>query len=149
MAKLTAYATIDGLKSALRSLPREATGRLRDASVGIAGKVASNAASRARAQGGAAALVAPSIKATRDRVPVVKMGGSARIGDRKGTNQTVGNLIWGAEYGGGSRPRTRQFPPWRGAGSGAGYFLWPAVREDNAYIKEQYSMALLDALEAI
>lgn len=40
------------------------------------------------------------------------------------------NVPWalGFEFGGGKRPRTRQFPPWRGKGDSAGYFFWPTVR---------------------
>jgi hypothetical protein len=38
--------------------------------------------------------------------------------------------IMGAEFGGGRRPRTRQFPPFRGSGPRtAGYMLYPALRE--------------------
>ncbi|HMM41888.1 MAG TPA: hypothetical protein PKA95_08300 [Thermomicrobiales bacterium] len=33
--------------------------------------------------------------------------------------------FYGQEFGGGTRPRTRQFPPHRGR---EGYFLWPTVR---------------------
>ncbi|MGE5501673.1 MAG: hypothetical protein ACM3W4_07090 [Ignavibacteriales bacterium] len=33
--------------------------------------------------------------------------------------------FYGQEFGGGRRPRTRQFPPHRGH---EGYFLWPTVR---------------------
>ena len=33
--------------------------------------------------------------------------------------------FYGQEFGGGRRPRTRQFPPHRGR---EGYFLWPTVR---------------------
>ncbi|GAB4333692.1 MAG: hypothetical protein Kow0010_20360 [Dehalococcoidia bacterium] len=33
--------------------------------------------------------------------------------------------FYGQEFGGGARPRTRQFPPHRGR---EGYFLWPTVR---------------------
>lgn len=38
--------------------------------------------------------------------------------------------ILGAEFGGGRRPTTQQFPPWRGAGRGAGYMLYPAIRDE-------------------
>lgn len=53
----------------------------------------------------------------------------------------------GAEFGGGTRPRTRQFPPWRGNGDSAGYFVLPGVRaaepaSTTAY--EQVTAALAD-----
>lgn len=154
MAKTTTYKTIEGLNKALRSLPKEAADRLRGASKVIAVKVAGDAASKARSQGGVAALVAPSIRGTRDRVPKVLMGSAKRLPTagngwaraRSGPGQTVGNIIWGAEFGGGARPATTQFLPFRG---NTGYFLWPTVREDDRMIQQEYSDALLDALKAI
>lgn len=38
-------------------------------------------------------------------------------------NGTYGDIFFGAEFGGGSRPRTRQFAPYRSKG----YFFWPAL----------------------
>lgn len=148
MAKTMTFYSVAGLNQALRSLPKSASVKLRDASQVIAGKVAADATSAARSQGGAAGLVAGSIRASRDRVPVVKMGSSARLpGDRKGARQTVGDIIWGAEFGGGARPTTRQFRPWRGSGTGAGYFLFPTVRGDRDFIEQQYGDAILAAID--
>lgn len=142
----TVYRNVAGLNQALRSLPKEASARLRDASVEIAREVAQEASSRALGIGGPAALVAPTIKPTRDRIPVVKMGGSKKLAGRTGVNQTIGNLIWGSEFGGGARPRTNQFMPHRGRD---GYFLWPTIRDMGQDIQDEYSDALLEALENI
>ena len=38
-----------------------------------------------------------------------------------------------------------QFPAWRGSGSEAGYFLWPAVRENRAKLETD----LMDAIDEI
>ena len=146
--------TIKGLNRALRQLGPEASKRLRDASVEIAGKVADDARSRALRGSGAARLMAPSIKGTRDRVPAVRQGSSRRLPPRHGrartgARQTIGDLMMGAEFGGGSRSTTRQFLPWRGSSSSAGYALYPAVRENAAATGEAYSAALDDALQAI
>jgi hypothetical protein len=154
MARRTStYNNIAGLHRALRQLPKEASVKLRDASVDIARMVADDARGRALRVGGVAKYVAPTIKATRDRVPVVKMGGSGKLPStsrrRLGGRQTVGDVIWGAEFGGQRRPTTQQFMPWRGSSTGAGYFLWPAVRANSDDIQERYSQALLDALQAI
>lgn len=154
MAKVKGFTTIEGLNAALRLLPKEASSKLRDASVEIAAGIASEASGRATSVGGVAALVAPSIRATRDRIPVVKMGGSAGLPtagngwarSRGGARQTIGDVIWGAEFGGGARPSTLQFQPHKGR---VGYFLWPTVRDRNQDIHERYSDALLKALEAI
>ena len=142
---MTTLDGIAGLNRALRALPKEASAELRDASQEIAGEVADKARAKASGMGGAAAKVAPTIKARRDRVPVVAMGSKKRIErGRSGDRQTVGDLIWGAEFGGRGRNTTQQFLPHRGQD---GYFLWPAVRE--ADIGERYSEALLDALNKI
>lgn len=151
MAKTLSFYNVAGLNRTLRGLPKSASVNLRDASQAIAEKVASDAAGAARAQGGVAALVAPTIRSGRDRVPVVKMGSSARLPSdsrsRSGSRQTVGDVIWGAEFGGGARLTTRQFKPWRGNGDGAGYFLWPTVRGDREFIETAYGDAILEAVD--
>ncbi len=45
--------------------------------------------------------------------------------------------IMGAEFGGGRSPRTRQFPPWRGSGRNAGYFVYPTIRSMSGEITDQ------------
>lgn len=149
MAKTYTYTDVAGLRKALRTLPKEASARLRDASVDIAEDVARKAGARARMVGGAAAYVAPTIKARRDRVPKIVMGGTTRLpardgAARKGTRQTVGNVVWGAEFG---SDRFRQFSPWRGNDTGAGYFLWPTVRAESDSTIERYGDALIRAVD--
>lgn len=163
-AKVTYY-TVAGLNKSIRKLPKEAKAKLRDGSERIAKKVAADAAGRARSQGGVAALVAPTIRSGRSTVPVVKMGDSSPLPnagggwerERKGKRQTIGDVIWGAEFGGGKyrkgRPTrdggyTSQFLPWRGNDTGAGYFLWPAVRGDREFIADAYEDAMADAEKA-
>jgi hypothetical protein len=148
---------------ALNRLPKMAQKELRDASKVIASKVASEASSRATAQGGVARLVAPYIKAYRDRIPTIRMGSSTKIprGKRNAPrglkvnvdagalnlkNQTISNVMWGAEFG---ADRYTQFLPWRGNKEGAGYFLWPAIRDLGPVIRREYSDALLDALNKV
>ncbi len=145
MAKATVFQNVAGLRKALRKLPKHLTAELRDASVSIAAEVAREAAGKAEGLGGSARLVAPTIKATRDRVPVIKMGGAKRI--RKGSaTQKRGNVIWGAEFGGGARPSTMQFSPHRGTD---GYFLWETIRANKQDIHEKYDDALNAALGKI
>lgn len=153
MPRTYTYDRVEGLNRALRSISKEASVQLRDASGRIAKRVASDAARSAREQGGAAALVAPTIRAGRDRVPLVRMGSAKRLPPRngkprRGSHQTIGDIIWGAEFGGGARPATRQFRPWLGSGRGAGYFLWPAVRDDHDWIGDEYGDALVAAIDA-
>lgn len=148
------YRNAKGLNKALRRLPKEASARIKDASADIADVIAADARGNAQALGGIAALVGPTIRVGRDRVPVVRMGGSQKLpgsGDgwehgREGSRQTIGDVMWGAEFG--ALAHT-QFQPWRGSDTGAGYFLWPAVRSRTEWIQDRYSEALDDALQAI
>lgn len=146
MPKTTTYLSAEGLNRTLRTLTPEASKQLRDASQAIAGDMADVARSRASGIGGAMSLVGPTIRATRDRVPALAMGGSTRIPGRSGDRQTVGDLLWGAEFGGQGRPRTMQFLPNLGT---TGYAFWPAVRDESDHAMEQWSQALADALDAI
>ena len=147
--------TIKGLNRALRQLGPEASKRLRDASVEIAGKVADDARSRALRGSGAARLMAPSIKGTRDRVPAVRQGSSRRLPPRQRSRADRSSTDHRRpDDGRGVRRRssavdTRQFLPWRGSSSSAGYALYPAVRENAESTGEAYSAALDDALQAI
>lgn len=157
MAARATFTSVAGLNKALKKLPKAAVAQLRDASQAIATRVADDARVRAQGVGGVAALVAPTIRVGRDRVPAVKMGSSQTLPDsgdgwerdRDSANQTIGDVMWGAEFGGGRRATTHQFAPWRGSGRGAGYFLYPAIRQDEDWIEERYSEALGEALEAV
>lgn len=147
MPRTVTFNHVAGLRRALRDLPKEASSELREASLDIASDVAGKAAARARMVGGVAVYVAPTIKAKQDRIPKVVMGGLTKLPGRTGPNQTVGNVMWGAEFGGRRRPTTQQFQPWRGNSTGAGYFLWPTIRAQSASIVERYGDALMTAVD--
>lgn len=98
--------------SAFRALPKDASNELRDAnqriSDDLAGKVRA-AAEGANAQSG---LVAPTVKAMRDRVPSVQAGGRRRAGSQsrrsKGQRPTnASDLIYGSNFG---ATMLKQFP---------------------------------------
>jgi len=152
MARQTAYEVAD-LRKYLKQLTPEASAELRDASQAIAQRIAEEANGRARGLHPTAQMVAGNITAPRDRVPQVRMSGGKKLPrhssgrERRGNRQTVANVMWGAEFGGGAKRTTRQFPPWRGNSTDAGYFLWPTVRERGAWMMEQWSAALRDALQ--
>lgn len=137
--------TVPGLNRALRQLPKDLSAEMRDASQDIADDIARRAAGRARSVGGAASLVAPSVKSRRDRVPVVQMGGRTPLPGPRGpnrTNQTVGNVWAGSEYG--SR-RFSQFQPVKRPG----YFLWPTVEDMHDEIADRYGEALTKAMDKL
>ena len=142
MAKKMRIAGVDGLYRALRALPKEASVELRDESQDIANDIANKAQSRAMGVSKTyATYVAPTIKARRDRVPVIKIGGRRRI--RKGSErQRVGDLLFGVEFGGGAYPQTSQFLPHLGT---TGYSLWPTIRQELPNIMDSWADALYDA----
>lgn len=158
MARKTyTYTRVKGLRDALRALPEEAQRQLGHAFVDIAGDVAEEAGRRARALGGVSGLVAPSIKAVRDpKSPRVRMGSRRRLprqGDgwgprsRRGDSQTIGALIFAAEFG--ASPTTYpQFAdhPHRGT---RGWFLWPTVRESEDAIMDRIDEAVLRAADEV
>lgn len=85
MAKtaFTVNVRIDGVRetlAAFRALPKDANDELRVASLRLAELLAVSARTAATARGGVAALMAPTVKAARDRVPVVQAGGSRKVG---------------------------------------------------------------------
>lgn len=153
MAAKVTYYSAAGLNKSIRRLPKEAKVELRNGAERIARKVADDAQSKAKSLGGIAAIVAPTIRSGRDAVPIVKMGGSSKLPTsgngwqrkREGARQAIGDVIWGAEFGGRRRPTTQQFLPWRGNDTGAGYFLWPTVRGDREFISDAYEDAMADA----
>lgn len=145
MPKTYTFTEVRGLNAMLRSLPREAQSELRDASKEIAAGIASKARAKATGLGGVAKHVAPTIRATRDRVPVVRMGGSQRLPawpgrPRRGSRQTVGDIMYGAEFG--SR-RYPQFPPV----TRPGRFLWRVVEDESSSITDAYGDALMRAVD--
>lgn len=95
------------------------------------GTHASDVAGRAKAKaariGGLARMVAGGLASKRSSHGdggSVTVGGSARLPTGSGT---YGDVFFGAEWGGGSRPETRQFRPWKPDG----YWFYPAVVEAN------------------
>jgi len=55
---------------------------------------------------------------------------------------TRGDVFFGAEFGGGATPRTKQFLRHRGR---KGYFFWPTVRKEKDNIAKEY----LEAIERV
>lgn len=98
---------LEGSKETLRAigkLPKEANAEIRATSKEIAEVVAREAAAEAKSNK-QSALVAPSIKAKSDRVPYVYAGGKTRAkpssARRRKTKPTMGDIFFGAEFGGG------------------------------------------------
>jgi hypothetical protein len=100
----------------LKVLQRTLPAILRKEDIAVAGTVARTARARGAGLGGVHRHAAEAIKAVNQR-PIIRLHGEDHP------------EIFGAEFGGGARPTTRQFPPWRGSGETAGYMLYPTIRE--------------------
>ena len=100
--------------------------------------------------------VAKGLRASNERIPTIKLRGNEPFrsttrpvnkNDRKkikGRNQKVllSDIFFGAEFGGGARPTTKQFLRHRGQ---SGYFFWPTVRKRKNEIAREY----LDGLDRV
>lgn len=138
----------DDVLRAIKGLPKEATRELRQASLELSKGLARDIAQAGRRRGGQAALIAGTAKAKFDRVPAVKVGGSAK----RGRNRTpASDLLIGSEFGhsgqGGRGPGSRNYAP-HGFGRRAspnGLWIYPTVRRREADI----SAAWLKAADAV
>lgn len=126
---------LDELRRALKTISAQAPRELSAASKEVATFVAGDAQGLAQGLGGVAAKVAPSIK-----------GSGTASGGAVGLGGTAYPMAAGAEFGGQGRPTTQQFKPWRGAGEGAGYFVYPAIRQDADQIESAYVDKLDDLM---
>jgi len=87
------------------------------------------------AQTKAAAVSPQAAKAARDALKASRTAARAQV--IIGNNKTPWAL--GAEFG---AQRWKQFPAWRGNDKGAGYFLWPSIRDHREEIMDLYMEAL-------
>lgn len=102
----------------------------------VAKDVSNKARGKARGLGGVAAKSATSVRPSAGATSAgVGFGGPS--------------APWapGAEFGGGRRPTTQQFEPWRGSGPGAGYFVYPTIRDNEEQIVESYYDGLADVMK--
>lgn len=137
---LTVRVQIEGIRetlAAFRRLGPEASDAIRTRAGELAATLAGEIEVAGRSEGSQAALVAMTVKARRDRVPVVQAGGSKRVGSRRAS---AGALIFGAEFG---SNRYRQFKPHQGAGS---YWFYKTIDARRQEIARAWSKAADDIL---
>lgn len=119
--------------AAFRGLPKEASNEIRDTSKKLATLLATAAAQAGKAEGHQAALVATTVKAARDRVPVVQAGGTKRLGSRK---KPAWKLLFGSEFGSNyytQYPRLHQ--------GNVGVWFFPTVEEKASEIITEWKAA--------
>lgn len=135
------------LSKALKELDPQLQKELRGANKEVADDVAQGARSRAASELGAmGAHFAPGIKAS---------AGAQSAGVALDGRKYPG--ILGAEFGAGQdRERDRktgrymgfrQFEPWRGNSTGAGYFLYPTIRDRAPDISNKYEQLIDDLIK--
>jgi hypothetical protein len=117
---------------------------LKDANLDVAQVVVTAAQAKAAGQGPMQRTAAATLKPSRQAARAAVTGGSNSL-----------PFFAGAEFGAGQDvPRNtargtvmgwNQFDVWRGSGDGAGYFLYPAIRDKTDEIVEMYG----DAIEKI
>lgn len=139
--------------AAFRRLPAEADTQLRDASQRIAEALVPQVQAAARAQGGQAALMAGTVTARSDRLPMIQAGGSRRVGRN---HAPAYGLLFGSEFGAKgrfgwySRARYRssvgrQFNAHRGAAS---YWFFRTVENSEQRIDAEWNEAAQRIIES-
>lgn len=111
----------------LDQLPRKIEAAAREGAVEAAAGEAVRVRTLAASAGSQAALAARSVRAQGDALLAAAGGG------------TPAAIFYGSEFGGGGRPRTRQFPPHRGT---RGYWFWPTLNADDERILAAFDDAL-------
>jgi hypothetical protein len=92
-----------------------------------------------------AQAVVNGLRARRDRIPTIKLDhkrgfvSASRPNRKRKTKVTMGDVFFGAEFGGQRRNTTKQFLRHRGR---QGYFFWQAVRDNKSFIAQEYSDAI-------
>lgn len=134
-------ARIEGLNPLLRTFrnfDKSLSKELRVRAKAIAEPIAEDA--RARARSPQERMVAPSIRAVSDRIPVIKAGGGKRLASNtpRRVRPQAGAVFFGADFGARTNPR---FPRKKDGGR----LLFPAVKDNRTNIAKQY----LDAVDDV
>lgn len=133
---------VDGARqtlAAFRRLPREASNSLRERSMELAAVLAGRVASAARGDSRQSALMAPTVKARRDRIPSIEAGGSTRVGSN---HVPAYKILFGSEFGARTLP---QFRPHLGRGS---YWLFRTVEDNQVEIASAWSRVADDIVRS-
>jgi hypothetical protein len=156
MAKTTLVVTvrIEGVREILRAftvLPKDAQNAIRDHSQALARKLAVKAVVDVTANGGPQGPnLATTVKAVRDRVPAISIGGTRRIGSSRAPAY---GMLFGSIFG--MNGRSGWFSAARYAGSsgrqyrpheGGAYAFFPLVEREAATISREWHAAVDDVV---
>lgn len=135
-------ARVDGLNETLRVLRRmdkEGQKELREAVQGVADKHAA-AVRSAFSRDARWRHIAPTVRAKKDRMPVIMIGGARKAGVSGGA--TINDLLYGVEFGSNDwrfPPRT----PRQGRGN-AGYTIYPTLAARHRQVVDDWQRAVLE-----
>lgn len=134
MAKtgLTVNIKIDGLRETLAALSKvgkDANAEIKAKAQEIATELAKSARAAGMAEGSQAALVSTTVKAMKDRVPVIQAGGTKKLGRNK---KPAYKLLFGSEFG---SDRFEQYKPHIGQGS---YWFFKTVEDEQATVSRKW-----------
>jgi len=136
---LTVRIHIDGVRevlAALRALPKDANVELRKAALDLSKTIAAEARQAGINEGRQASLVATTVRAARDRLPVVVAGGNRKLGSNRAPAY---KLLFGSEFG---ATRLKQYKPHVGRGS---YWFFQSIDDNRVQIQKRW----LDAADEI
>lgn len=159
MAKQTGFVIrlqIEGATQTLKAfndLPKEANQAIRERSWDLAQSLAGKVRGAAEADTAQSALMAPSVKARKDRFPVIVAGGATKVGRKKAPRY---GILLGSEFGSNNRSgwyaaskfegdAARQFRPHRGKNS---YWFFKTVYDSQAEISAAWTSAADDIVKA-
>lgn len=119
---------------ALRKLPKEASNQLRDASVELSEELAGRVRAAAHAdRSPQSGLLSTTVKARRDRLPVIVAGGTRKLGSRKAP---AWKLLFGSEFG------SNQYEQFHKAHQGRrGSWFFPVVEAEQETIAQRWQAA--------
>lgn len=123
---------IEGLNEtirALRSLEKNASLELKEKATELANKMAAKAKAAGISEGSQAALVATTVRAQKDRVPVVVAGGTKRLGSNR---KPAYKLLFGSEFGSNSYT---QYKPHIGTSS---YWFFKTIEDESVMIAKEW-----------
>lgn len=118
--------------AALRQLPKDASTELRAAALEISREIAAAATASGIREGRQAAIVAKTVRAQRDRVPVVVAGGNRKIGRNR---KPAYKLLFGSEFGSNALD---QYRPHLGRGS---YWFFRTIEDEQVEIEKRWLQA--------
>jgi len=129
---------MDDFLRELRRAPKETRKAVNQGSKAIAEEVFVQVKRRSRTVFHASRYqtIMPSMRVVQGTVPKIKVGGAKKAAVSRKKRPPSGDLFFGLEFGGGSRPTTRQFPRHRGK---KGYVLFPTIIKMHSFIKKEYT----------